>query len=821
MGPIKPGEIIDDRYLITAIIGSGGMGSVYAARELLLERVVAIKLIHQTLAGDDNNLSRFRREAEVLSKLSHKNIIRVFRYGVWRDMPYLVMELLEGCSLQELLQKNSSLDARRALSIALQIASSLSLAHQHNIIHRDLKPSNIFISKGNEVKLLDFGLCKILPNSSEEVQNLTQSGMLIGSVHYMSPEMCMGKPADSRSDIYALGALLYEMLTGNYVFDSDNPVGLLYKHINDPVPSLQENYPFLPYGKEIDELLQKCLAKKPEDRFQDAATLHSALNELSDEMPDSEPLKPHIISQKQSAAKKRWLPLAVSLATIVILALFSIPALSIQILCLPAFFLSYEAGFDYKIGLLEFLHKQPLLSGQERALLSSLAQTNNAGKDKIFQAYALSRFALAELSQDKQLAVNTAQSALKILSRELFSSLPQDQKHVELATETISNFCKVVQQVNSNWPQQLDGAVTDLNNACVSSYPKAILPLNQLQVELCLKKRANYSAYTIATHLSQLAANYARLHDWDEALKYHDMAISSLRTNQHNPSKLGCIYELAIGSVLNSAADTCIRRQEYMPSSENIQQGLKYCKEGKDLLLQRLSNQDFGQTQKPMTLVPLAELQYSEARLRGMSSDWIAALKNIGWITAHAQELEKVPGVSKYRVSNWINLRWMLTDQINVVEGSCLSVNEWSTLLKHYQKVAQSLPEERQQERVDVLSRCAYICFCHQISLYLKDQKDVSQVQQGLRYCTEAKALVDSLSLQVHSPTARCDIQMRAINLRSIDECLNAYIDDWQTAALDFAWLEKHLLEIKTNKLCDKEMNEWAKQQLIEGWAVN
>jgi len=262
------GKVVNDRFRILGVIARGGMGRVYRAEQVPLGRLVAVKTLDPRHAGGDQDPSfqqRFFLEASVASKLQHPNTVTVFDYGRTADGVYFIaMELVEGRSLFSLIRGEAPLPAARVVHIALQIARSLREAHRLDVIHRDLKPGNVLLTHhGDEddfVKVLDFGLVKHVESEAE--QELTQAGLFMGSPKYMSPEQIRGERVDPRSDIYALGVVMYEMLTGKAPFERENTVKLLMAHMHESVPPLEQ--PGLPLA--LVELVQRCLAKQPDNR---------------------------------------------------------------------------------------------------------------------------------------------------------------------------------------------------------------------------------------------------------------------------------------------------------------------------------------------------------------------------------------------------------------------------------------------------------------------------------------------------------------------------------------------------------------------------
>jgi tetratricopeptide (TPR) repeat protein len=261
-----------NRYLILAKIGSGGMGTVYRARDARKGRAVAIKVLHGHLAEDPAYLERFRREAKIALALDSRHIVQVLDFGHEGESHYLVMEHVEGSSLRMLLRQRGSLPLEDALSIAIQVARGLEEAHSKGVVHRDIKPENIMVLDDGTAKVADFGIARV-----QELSSLTITGSLVGTVQYMAPEALTGG-ADPRSDIYSLGIVLYQMLTGSPPFDAPTPWEVMRQHREEPPPPVRERAPDLPEA--IEDLLDRCLAKDPEERFQSALELRRELERL-------------------------------------------------------------------------------------------------------------------------------------------------------------------------------------------------------------------------------------------------------------------------------------------------------------------------------------------------------------------------------------------------------------------------------------------------------------------------------------------------------------------------------------------------------------
>ncbi|HEX5657801.1 MAG TPA: protein kinase [Polyangiales bacterium] len=265
------GRLINERYKILSVIAHGGMGKVYRAEQAPLGRLVALKVLSPNYNGDNDPEfhKRFFLEASIASKLRHPNTVTIFDYGKTDDeVYYIAMELLEGRTLHRALREEGTLSPERTVNIASQICRALREAHGLGVIHRDLKPANVYLVKhGDEnefTKVLDFGLVK---NIEEKGEALTQVGLFMGSPKYMSPEQIRGESVDSRVDIYALGVMVYEMLTGKVPYDSPNSVNILMAHVHEQIPTLHDLNPHVRVPQALEAVVRKCMAKNPDDRY--------------------------------------------------------------------------------------------------------------------------------------------------------------------------------------------------------------------------------------------------------------------------------------------------------------------------------------------------------------------------------------------------------------------------------------------------------------------------------------------------------------------------------------------------------------------------
>jgi serine/threonine protein kinase len=279
------------QYQIRSPLGAGGMGEVYRAHDTRLDREVAIKVLPESLTGDPERLRRFEQEARATAALNHPNILAVFQMATDNGISYLVEELLEGETLRERM-RYGSIPLRKSIDHGVQIASGLAAAHDRGIVHRDLKPENLFLTKDGRVKILDFGLAKLMQiedvtadGVTVTVHQRTDPGQVLGTVGYMSPEQVRGQDADRRSDIFALGAVLHEMLTGKRVFHRQTPADTMSAVLNEEPPSISQAAPDAPVA--LQRVVRRCLEKNPEQRFQSASGLAFALQALSDSSANS------------------------------------------------------------------------------------------------------------------------------------------------------------------------------------------------------------------------------------------------------------------------------------------------------------------------------------------------------------------------------------------------------------------------------------------------------------------------------------------------------------------------------------------------------
>src|SRR6056297_10605 len=264
------GKLLNDRYKIERQIGSGGMALVYEAKDVMLDRKVAIKMLRPEFVSDEDFINKFRHEAKAVAKITHPNVVSIYYIVESENSLYLVMEYIEGKDLKSLIQKRGKLSVVEALDIANQVTAAVEVAHENNIIHCDIKPHNILITDNNQVKVTDFGIARAVTSST-----MTITDTIMGSAHYFSPEQAQGEEISTYSDIYSIGVVLYEMLSGRVPFKGESPISVALKHIQKEPKELKEVFPSVP--EEVNELVMKTLSKEPEDRQESASQLREEI----------------------------------------------------------------------------------------------------------------------------------------------------------------------------------------------------------------------------------------------------------------------------------------------------------------------------------------------------------------------------------------------------------------------------------------------------------------------------------------------------------------------------------------------------------------
>jgi serine/threonine-protein kinase len=298
------GQTLAEKYLVEQLIKRGGMGAVYRGKHVMMEKTVAIKVLRPSLAGDNDVVARFSREAKAASRISHPHAVSVTDFGEAENgVVFLVMEYLDGRTLKDIIRSEGPMPLDRAVEIVRQVAGALDVAHQQGVVHRDLKSDNIMLSQtngGDWAKVLDFGIAKIQQPEGVRDNDITAANLVIGTPQYMSPEQCSQTgPIDARSDVYSLGVIVYEMLAGRVPFTGESPTVIMMKQVQDPPPSILDARPDLPAS--VDKLIERALAKQPVNRFQTAGELSEALTLAAADAGDAVSVTPPVAETVSNA----------------------------------------------------------------------------------------------------------------------------------------------------------------------------------------------------------------------------------------------------------------------------------------------------------------------------------------------------------------------------------------------------------------------------------------------------------------------------------------------------------------------------------------
>jgi serine/threonine-protein kinase len=285
------GEVLADRYELEELVGTGGMSSVFRAHDRLLDRKVALKVLHQQYTDDEEYVERFRREARSVASLSHPNIVTVIDRGEHEGRQFIVFEYVDGENLKRLIERRGPAPVATALELGAQIARGLSFAHQQGLVHRDVKPQNVLLNGDGQAKVTDFGIARSL----DMQHGMTQTGTVLGTSDYIAPEQAQGQRVDEHTDIYSLGVVLYELLTNEVPFPGENFVAVAMRHINEPPPPIRDKRPDVP--PRVEAAIHRAMAKNPDDRWQTMAEFCRELDECLAEVQGTQVAAPVLASQ--------------------------------------------------------------------------------------------------------------------------------------------------------------------------------------------------------------------------------------------------------------------------------------------------------------------------------------------------------------------------------------------------------------------------------------------------------------------------------------------------------------------------------------------
>jgi serine/threonine-protein kinase len=313
------GEVLADRYELEELVGTGGMSSVYRAHDRLLDRKVAIKVLHQQYTEDAEYVERFRREARAVAALSHPNIVTVIDRGEHGGRQFIVFEYVDGDNLKQLMERRGPAPVGTALELAIQIARGLSFAHQNGLVHRDVKPQNVLLNGDGQAKVTDFGIAR----SMDVKRGMTTTGTVLGTSDYIAPEQAQGQPVDEHSDVYSLGVVLYEMLTDEVPFSGENFVAVAMRHINDPPPLVRDKRPDVP--PRVEAAVHRAMAKDPDERFASMTDFCQELEACLAEVRSGTQTQVAAPARARARLRRAWpripiLPLALLLAALAVAA---------------------------------------------------------------------------------------------------------------------------------------------------------------------------------------------------------------------------------------------------------------------------------------------------------------------------------------------------------------------------------------------------------------------------------------------------------------------------------------------------------------------
>ena len=294
-------QLIADRYQLKEIVGTGGMSSVYCAFDTLLERHVALKILHDQFGGDEEHVERFRREARAVAQLSHPNIVTVIDRGEEDGRQFIVFELIDGENLKELVTRGGPLPVRRVLELGLEIGRALSFAHAQGLVHRDVKPQNVLLNDEGLAKVTDFGIVRTL-----DAVGQTETGTVLGTSHYIAPEQARGESVDAQTDVYSFGVVLYELLAADVPYPGDNFLSVAMKHVNEPVPNVLDRRADTPLR--LASLIERCMAKLPADRPASMGDVASELESVRDELDAKDCGDATMIVKPKATPKPRRAP---------------------------------------------------------------------------------------------------------------------------------------------------------------------------------------------------------------------------------------------------------------------------------------------------------------------------------------------------------------------------------------------------------------------------------------------------------------------------------------------------------------------------------
>ncbi|MBX9695924.1 MAG: serine/threonine-protein kinase, partial [Cyanobacteria bacterium] len=542
---IKVEPVIGDRYDVGEQIGVGGMGAVYKVTDRSLGRTLAIKILKPALMRDQSVGKRFEQEARAVKTLTHPSIVAVYDFGVSdAGAPYMVMDLIDGQGLDQLIDKRAYLDPKDVVDIFIQVADAVDHAHKKRIIHRDLKPSNIMLTEraggAYGVKIVDFGIAKVLPEGDSTSHQFTQTGEVFGSPYYMSPEQCTGNKLDQRSDIYSLGCVLYEALSGSLPFDSNNPVQTILKHLNDNPGELTTEFPGLSIPEDLAYIVLRCLQKNPEDRYQTASDLKLDLETHK----SGQPLKKKALKQRKYESSSGLSPLKRQPKVFVAAACLGVLALSIIVpLVVPSLLGTKEESPQMRWSRFDQLGQAAFDEGRldeaEKQFDQSLrlAQSGSVAPKMV-------RLSMDELMDLKRAEGKETQAALletriKLLEKDELAA--SERIHEQIA-RLVQDKVASVDEIEDIANQANDQAVSLIESSYLAEADKILSETTALVSDrLGVNNRTIVRCYHNRGFLLQTEGDYKNAQDWFRKA----LSTSEKIPPRDNPDTAKALFQLA------------------------------------------------------------------------------------------------------------------------------------------------------------------------------------------------------------------------------------------------------------------------------------
>jgi serine/threonine protein kinase/tetratricopeptide (TPR) repeat protein len=511
-----PGSDFGPRYRIEALLGQGGMGRVYKAYDKDLDRTVALKVVRQGMMGEDDALKRFKQELILASKISHKNILRIHDMGEFSGVRFITMAFVEGQDLHQILKDNPKLPQERALKFATQLADALAAAHSEGVVHRDLKPQNILVNKDDQIFVSDFGLAK---SFNEGAVGMTRTGAFLGTPRYMSPEQVEGKPADQRSDIYAYGLILYEMMTGDVPFTGETTLKVMYQRIQERPKSAKLVNPDVPNW--LNQIIMRCLEKDPVTRYQNAYEIMADLQGSKSASGSSRTVQIQI----PEFAERRWVWIVAGVVALLILLLAIPPVRHLILRTGPSTPTSKVTGVP-PLSEGKFVAVLPFkVLGDDQSLGYVAEGLNEALTAKLFQVKEL------RLATETAVSKVSDKDSLEKTARNLGANLIVDGL-IQGGADRMSIIVNLhdVADGKKLWSQQFSGVAKDLLSIedQISSQLVAQMPVKPTDEELArasVRPTENVDAYDLYLRGRQAMKGPERVKAADTAIGYFQQAV--------------------------------------------------------------------------------------------------------------------------------------------------------------------------------------------------------------------------------------------------------------------------------------------------------